>query len=118
MTGSDIVDTIFGALIGAVLAWAGKLTAMIRGNRDDVLIQRGLIQALEARVEKMDQEKITTEGVREVMSEELEKRDARAKDRREEYDKRLLLTIKSVVQEEQKELLKELDKRTRKFQKE
>lgn len=90
-----------GAAGGVALLWR-----TVTSNRDGV---RDLAAStvpvkdhlrLEARVERLEQDKVTTEGVRDVIEDALDKREAAAEKRRDERAKRYELQTRETVREE------------------
>lgn len=100
MTADDIVKGVFGVLITGIsgfLAWALKLTL---GNREDLLQAQARLKSLEDTLAEVKKDRVTVECVREVISEELDKRDKVADQRRDEWEKRRKLETREVVAEE------------------
>lgn len=90
-----------GAAGGVAILWR-----TVVGNRDDVrelkreALPRVEHMRLEARVDRLEADKVTVECVREVIEEALDKRELAAEKRREERAKRYELQTRETVREE------------------
>lgn len=88
----------------AVLKWGlSVLTTIVAGVVGIVLRNHVKVARLEERVKDLEEASLTKEDVREVIESALAKRDKIATERRQEWEKRLPLEIRTAVTEGVKE---------------
>lgn len=100
MTADDFLKALFGAVLTAVmavLAWVVKRTI---DSREETLVTEGRVKFLEVEMADLKKTQITTECVRDVIEEVLDRRDAASLLRREEQIKLHQLEMRHVISEE------------------
>ena len=93
MNVDDALKVTFGSLIAALIAAVAKLFDRVRTNREDNVAQAERIADLQVKVDGQ----LTTEQVRAVIDDALNKRDVIAAERRQQWDDLLTFKIRQAV---------------------
>lgn len=100
---SDDLKAVLGWAGGLILAGLSAITGWLikttLTNREDVITLKGATLKLEGDMADFKKSQVTTEGVRSVIEDILEKRDKAAELRRKEWDRLHKLEIKEAVSE-------------------
>jgi hypothetical protein len=84
-----VIAGFLGTVVIAVVSWLVKTTL---GNREESILFSQKLKQLEAEVDDLKKNQVTTECVREVIDEALAKRDKIGQERRIEFDGEEILT--------------------------
>lgn len=94
-------DDLFKGVVGLAFTGTAAISSWLLRT---VLKDHQTVMLLEAKVANLEKDQITTDCVREVVEEALDKRDKIAELRRVEWDRRHSLEIKQAVSEELEKL--------------
>lgn len=115
MTMDDVLKTVFGLLLAALSAVVGWIVNAVVNSRDRILQLEGArdnllekiakqdedhakeIKRLEDKLKEHEASKVTVECVREVLADELKKRDEAWAERRVQYDRLHALELEKAI---------------------